>query len=352
MNWGMFRLFVSPDLKVLSASMEKVAGEVRSPGGVKGNGSIFLVNHNTDNALMTLRYRFKDASFDVAEEPFEAGGRKFNRGSFIVRNVGKDELDRAVSELGIQAHAVGSAPSVKTHAAKAPRIALLHTWLSTQNEGWWRIAFDQLKIPYDYISTQDVAVDSNLNSKYDAIVFAPVGRGPQAIIDGMPMFGNPLPWKTTTLTPNIGKIDSTDDMRPGLGWNGLANLQRFVQQGGLLISVMDTADLAVTFGLTPGVSIQRPTRLKVTGSALRSKFVDSTSPIAYGYGESMSVFCADGLIFNVSNFAGGRGGRRRTPEDRERPTGRGTAEDPILLRIVPEWRRPRNPLQKCGKRLR
>ncbi|HWC77985.1 MAG TPA: M14 family zinc carboxypeptidase [Blastocatellia bacterium] len=335
------------DLKVLSASMEKVAGEVRSPGGVKGNGSIFLVNHNTDNALMTLRYRFRDASFDVAEEPFEAGGRKFNRGSFIVRNVGKDELDRAVSELGIQAHAVGSVPSVKTHAAKAPRIALLHTWLSTQDEGWWRVAFDKLKIPYDYISTQDLAADSNLNSKYDAIVFAPVGRGAQAIIDGMPMFGNPLPWKTTTLTPNIGKIDSTDDMRPGLGWNGLANLQRFVQQGGLLISVMDTADLAVTFGLTPGVSIQRPTRLKVTGSALRSKFVDSTSPIAYGYGESMSVFCADGLIFNVSNFAGGRGGRRRTPEDRQRPTGRGTAEDPDTPQDRPGMAPPEEPTSEA-----
>jgi hypothetical protein len=81
------------------------------------------------------------------------------------------------------------------------------------------------------------------------------------------MFGNPLPWKTTTLTPNIGKIDSTDDMRPGLGWSGVANLQSFVHKGGLLIGVTDTADLAVSFGLTPGVSIQRPTRLKVTGSA-------------------------------------------------------------------------------------
>ena len=48
----------------------------------------------------------------------------------------------------------------------------------------------------------------------------------------MPMWGNPLPWKTTPLTPNIGKIDSTDDMRPGLGWSGLVNLENFVRQGG------------------------------------------------------------------------------------------------------------------------
>src|SRR5439155_7814769 len=83
----------------------------------------------------------------------------------------------------------------------------------------------------------------------------------------------------------------------------------------------------VTFGLTHGVSITRTQRLKATGSVLRSKFVDGASPIAYGYGEGLSIFCNEGPIFNVSNLAGGRIGRRRTPEDRERPTGRGAQDD-------------------------
>ena len=33
----------------------------------------------------------------------------------------------------------------------------MHTWLSTQSEGWWRLEFDRHKIPYEYISTQTVA---------------------------------------------------------------------------------------------------------------------------------------------------------------------------------------------------
>jgi hypothetical protein len=111
----------------------------------------------------------------------------------------------------------------------------------------------------------------------------------------------------------------------------------------MLIGVMDTADLAVTFGFTPGVSIQRPQRLKVTGSALRSKVVDSMSPITYGYGESLSIFCSDGPIFNLSNFAGGRGGRRRTPEDRERPTGRGTPDDHDTPQDRPGMEPPEEP---------
>ncbi|HWQ32404.1 MAG TPA: M14 family zinc carboxypeptidase, partial [Blastocatellia bacterium] len=297
------------DPGVLDAAMEKVSGEVKAPGAVKGSGQVFVINHNADNALVTLRYRFKDASFEAAEDRFEAGGQKFNRGSFIIRNVSAGELGRAASELGLQVQAVDAAPSVRTHPVRAPRIALMHTWLSTQDEGWWRLEFDRYKVPYAYISTQDVAQDDNLNAKYDVIVFAPVGRAnPQQIVSGMPMFGNPLPWKTTALTPNLGKIDSTDDMRPGLGWTGLQHLQNFVRRGGLLITASDTANFAVSFGFTPGVSITPPQRLRVTGSVLRSRMVDEASPIAYGYSDRLAIFCASGPIFNLSNMAGGRGG--------------------------------------------
>jgi hypothetical protein len=144
----------------------------------------------------------------------------------------------------------------------------------------------------------------------------------------MPMWGNPLPWKTTELTPNLGKIDATDDIRPGLGWTGLANLESFVRKGGLLITTGDTSDLAVTFGFTPGVSITRPTRLKAPGTVVRSKVVDSASPIAYGYAENLSVYISPGLVFNLSNTVGGRGGRRPDGGETDRPTGRGTADDP------------------------
>src|SRR5262249_9414911 len=145
-------------------------------GGVNGKGSVYVVNHNADNSLVTLRYRFKNAPFEAAEEPFEAAGAKFNRGSFIIRDVNEGELNRVAGELGVKVYAMDSAPQVKTHPIKAARIAIMHTWLSTQDEGWWRIEFDRYKVPYDYISTQDVAKDANLNAKYDVIIFAPVGR--------------------------------------------------------------------------------------------------------------------------------------------------------------------------------
>ena len=309
--------------------MEKVTGDVRAKGGVSDTGAVFLVNHNADISLATLRYRFKGASFEAAEEPFDAAGRRFNRGSFIIRNADAADLQKAAADLGVQVVAVAAAPPVTSHPIRAARVALVHTWLTTQTEGWWRQAFDNAEVPYSYISTQQIAKDDSLNAKYDVILFPPVGRGPEAIVSGMPMWGNPLPWKKTPETPNLGSEDQTDDMRPGLGWTGIAHLQDFVRKGGVLLTVMDTADLAVSSGFTPGLSVAQRQHLRIVGSVVRSKTIDATSPIAYGYTDNLALWCDNGPIFNISNVFGGRGGRRLGPDDGgNRPTGRGTTDDP------------------------
>jgi hypothetical protein len=319
------------DRKVLDAAMERVT-EIRAPGGVKGDGPVFVINNNAEPALATLRYKMKDAGMEATEEPFESGGKKFNRGSFVIRNASRADLDRTAAELGLQVVALAAAPSVKTHPVRAARVAFVHTWLSTQTEGWWRLALDDLKIPYDYMSTQTLAKIDDLNAKYDVILFPPVGfsSSPTAIINGIPLaWGNPLPWKNTPETPNlVGKNDSTDDMRPGLGWNGLARLQEFVQKGGVLLTATDTSRFATEIGLATGVSTSSSQKMKIVGSVLGVRLVDGASPIAYGYDEKLSVYCDNGPIFSLSSIAGARGRRRLGPESHSRPTGRGTANDP------------------------
>ena len=325
------------DAKVLDAPMERVTGEIRPLGGIRGSGSVYLINHNGDNALATLRYALKAADFQAAEQPFEAAGEKFNRGSFIVRNVSAADLDKVAKELGVKVVAAPSAPNVPMHPARAARVAILHTWQSTQTEGWWRQAFDLLRIPYDYISVQDVAKNPNLNAKYDVILFPPTDGNTQSIVQGMPMWRNPLPWKNTPETPNIGTWAQTDDMRPGLGWQGVANLESFVRKGGVLVGVNNTAELAVTLGLTNGVSVNQPPRGRVVGSLLRSRIVDDASPIVYGVRDSLAVFSDDGQSFSISNTRGGRGGGggRFGGGGETRATGRGTADDPDVVQGRP-----------------
>ena len=336
------------DVKALATPMEMVTREVTAPGAINGNGSVYLINHNADNTLVTLRYRLKDATIEAAEEPFAAAGRRFNRGSFIISKVTLPELRQAATDLGLQVYATATAPGVKTHPLRAPRIALMHTWLSTQDEGWWRLALDQMGVPYSYISTQDVAKDDDLREKYDVIIFAPVGVGTDRIINGMPSWGNPIPWKTTSLTPHIGKIDSTDDMRPGLGYSGLMNLQKFTRDGGLFIGVMDTAELAVSSGFSPGLSVTPSQRLKAIGVVLRSKVVDAFSPVAYGYAETLPIYTFNGPIFNLSNLATGRGGRPQRPT---RMTGRGNPDDPDVVQGRPPVEAPELPTAEVWQAL-
>jgi len=314
------------DPSVLNVSMETVTGEINAPGGVVGSGNVFAINHNADNALATLRYRLKSADFVIAEQPFDAAGQKFARGSFIVTKASAGELDKAARELGVKAFALAAAPSVPTHPARAPRVAIMHTWISTQTEGWWRQAFDVLHIPYSYISTQDASRDPNLNAKYDVIIFGPGSGSPQTIVNGLPMWRNPMPWKKTELTPNMGRNDETDDIRPGLGWSGVSNLATFVRNGGLLLTVDNTADFAITFGLANGVSMNTPPRLHVVGSLLRTRVVDETSPLVYGLRDSLAVYSDEGSNFSITSVLGARGGRFADSSN-ARPTGRGTAED-------------------------
>ncbi|HYN06912.1 MAG TPA: M14 family zinc carboxypeptidase [Vicinamibacterales bacterium] len=329
------------DPKVLTVSMETVKATVVAPGGVTpptaasgGGATVFAVNHNADNALVTLRYQLKEADFQVAEEPFEAQGMKFNRGSFLITKVDAANLNKVATELGLKVHALTAAPSVKTHPARAARVALMHTWQSTQTEGWWRYAFDQLRMPYAYISTQEVARDTNLRAKYDVIIFAPGGGGGLQIIEGMPMFRNPMPWKNSPETPNIAKWAETDDIRPGLGWDGVKHLDDFVKQGGVFIGAVGSATFAVQFGLTHGVTTNTAaTGSRVVGSLLRTRIVDDTSPIVYGVGDNLAVYSDSGGSFSVNIGGGGGGGRGGGAGTRA--TGRGTPDDPDTVQGRP-----------------
>src|SRR5215471_3917642 len=129
------------DSKVLETPMERVS-DIKVRGKVSGGSSVFVINANADTALGTLRYRLKNAAIEAAEEPFEAAGRKFARGSFIISKVDSEALRREVTDLGLEAVGLAAAPAVKSHPLRAARVALLHTWLSTQAEGWWRLALD------------------------------------------------------------------------------------------------------------------------------------------------------------------------------------------------------------------
>jgi Zinc carboxypeptidase len=335
------------DTSVLSVPMTPVSGEVTAPGGITGVGTVFAINHNADNALITLRYALKDADIQLAEEPFESGGAKFSRGSFVIRRVESADLDKVTRELGLQARALEVVPSVKMHRARLARIAILHQWTSTQTEGWWRQAFDLYKIPYDYIDPQTIRNTADLCAKYDVIIFGPGGG--QAVIEGAPLWRNAIPYRNSAETPNVGTWAQTEDTRIGMGLEGLMHLREFIKAGGVFLGSDTSAEFAITNNFTHGVNVSRPgTGSRVVGSLLRTKIVDAASPIVYGVPDNLAVYSDSGESFSVSANvgAGGRagggapaggagGGGRGGGPGGGRPTGRGTPDDPDVVQGRP-----------------
>jgi hypothetical protein len=241
---------------------------------------------------------------------------------------------------------------VKTHPARAARVAILHQWSSTQTEGWWRQAFDIYAVPYDYIDPETVKKTPNLGAKYDVIVFGPGGG--QGAVEGSPMWRNPTPWNKKEL-PNIGTWAQTDDTRIGMGLEGLLHLREFIAQGGVFIGSNSSAEFAISNNFTYGVSAGTAgTTTRVVGSLLRTKIVDDTSPIVYGVPDNLAMYSNSGSFFTVSSSSGGGGGRGGGPPSPTatagqaggargatggggRPTGRGTQDDPDTVQGRPMY---------------
>lgn len=294
------------DSSVLARPMTLLADDVRLRGVLTGSESgraAFLIPATTESNLIVFRYRLRQVRMYAAEDTFSVGGQAFAAGTVIVpfAGAGRDAerlIASALDSLGLTAVATREVPSVARHELDVPRIGLVHTWVNTQDEGWVRYVFDRLQIPYTYLSTQQLR-DSTKLASVDVLVFPNSGRDYRSLVTGMPMAGPPVPWKRTAETPSLGGIDSTDDVRPGIGLDGLARLDAWVRRGGLLITEGGTVSVPVQFGFGRAVGIVEARQLRARGAVFRSQVRDPQSPIAYGYTDTLPVYFNQAPLLRV-----------------------------------------------------
>jgi hypothetical protein len=266
------------DKSLLTAAMTPVTAPVRAPGGVSGTGATVVVEHSGDNLLAQFRFQFAKVKMSAAEAAFEAGGRKFSAGSFIIPNANRAEIEPALRDLGLSGYAVASVPAdVKQHDLDVPRIGYIHSWGNTQDEGWVRAALDYYKIPYTYFGENEVA-KRNLSGEFDVILWPHGG----AVGQDPPTGGTPVPFQKSAEFPALGYPGSTPDTRGGLGPSGLKKLYEFVQAGGTLVTEGGTSSIFPSNYLTPGITIDQAQGLVAPGSVYRGIVADRTSPIVYG----------------------------------------------------------------------
>jgi hypothetical protein len=272
------------DSSVLAQGMTPLDADAVVTGTVSGDGSTLVVRNTGDWRAAALPWKISGARFAVADTTFSVGDQAFPAGTFIVDGA------KASAFSGLGLNAVAASPSVKRHPISVPRIALMHTWIETQNEGWVRFAFEQMGIPYTSISDQSLRKPGALD-KFDVVVFPHVGGPLTAILNGRPMVGPPVPWKKTPATPDLGVWDATDDVRPGMGLAGAAALEQFVERGGLLITEGSTSALVSSLGFSRTVQVVERRQLRAQGSIVRVQEVAKQSPLLYGY-DDVSAFPA------------------------------------------------------------
>jgi hypothetical protein len=289
------------DKAVGRAAVEPVVGDLRVEEHVNGRGSVFVIKDTGQEALLAARCRLAGFHVSVAEQPFRVDGTEYPAGSWIVpaQDGAAAALSGVATELALDVSAVESVPAVRTHDAPLPRLAVWHTWADTQDVGWIRLTLDRQKIPYTYIRDDDIKA-GGLAQKFDVILYGHTDMELRDQIHGLDTKYGPLAYTRTAEFPSHGQPDASGDITGGIGWTGMANLERFVNEGGLLITLGNGSALALDSGLVQGVSrASGAGSIWTPGVELTASILRPDHPIAYGYPRVTSVFRDTAPVYTV-----------------------------------------------------
>ncbi|MQA91688.1 MAG: peptidase [Gemmatimonas sp.] len=253
---------------------------------------------------LSARYALGEVSVWAAEGPIQVGDREVPVGSWLI-DAAAVPADRArqlatdygLTILGARADAIAE---VERHQLDLPRIAVLHSWRNTQDEGWVRYTLDQAGVPYTYLG-EDRLGELDLRSQADVIIFPSQGANASAkqIFQGVDTRRGPLAYTRTDEFPSLGFPDSSPDITGGMDYEGLAALRDFIHAGGTLITLGSASRLPIEYGLVRDVTLASPEDVFIPGSIIRGKAAATDHPILYGFGEDFPLYHRFGPYLNV-----------------------------------------------------
>jgi hypothetical protein len=295
------------DAKVLEAATTLVDALPATKAPAARPGTVaWVVPHHGANTMVTLRHRLKDLDVVAATAAFTVGQRKVPAGSFIVSvpqgsSTTLSGVAGTVHELGLDAFAVAARPDVATRPVVLPRLAMFSTWGSTQEVGWVRHAFDTFEVAYDLVYKERIR-EGNLRAAYDVILIPNQGRGgAKSLVFDVPSKGTPLPYKKDPAFPSLGAYGESDDITGGMGLEGVLELQQFVRDGGVLITLGVASFFPADFGLLQDVTATRPSAaFYAPGPVVEAEIAEPAHPIFFGYARAtLPVRYANGPLLQV-----------------------------------------------------
>src|SRR5581483_6737198 len=291
------------DKSVLETKVEPVT-ELTLSGSVTtaANAAAFIIADYGSNNLVTLRYRLKSLAVQAAEAPFRVGTTEFPAGSFIIaaKPDVEAQVKKAIEPLGLTAVGVAKMPDVARHDVDLPRLAMFSTWGSTQEVGWVRHAFDTYELQYDLIYKERIR-EGNLRAAYDVILIPNQAGSAKRLVFDIEPKGKPLAYTKSDQFPSLGAYGSSDDITGGMGLEGVVELQKFVQAGGVLITLGASSQFPTDFGLVRNVNSGRPSaQFYAPGPIVSAEILKPENPIFYGYTQRIvPVRYANGPLLQV-----------------------------------------------------
>jgi hypothetical protein len=271
-------------------------------GSVSGSGNRWLVKYRGQNELLPALYWLRSgtprARAFAIEDRIIAAADTFNAGSVLIENAPAEVAGQLAARYGLDLRAHDGTVA-RRHALDLPRIAVYHFWNSTQDEGWVRYTLDQLAIPYTSIDKSDLR-RGGLRTRFDAVI---VPNGPNSLagmIHEHDRTLGPMPFTRTNEFQSHGTPMSTPDMTGGMGFEGLGELRRFVDEGGLMLTLREASRLAGESGFVREMSPLALGQLFHPGSVVKVKQRRSNHPILYGYPETFNIFRGNGSLFALN----------------------------------------------------
>jgi hypothetical protein len=284
-----------------------LSADVAYRGAVGSDGNVYLLKDTGQEALLTARVRLARFKVEAAEKPFSSGGVDYPAGSWILATQPglRRALDAVAGDLALEFDAADAAPTVPRHALDLPRLALLQTWNDTQGAGWVRMIFDEEQVPYTLLMDEEVR-RGGLRQRFDLILYPETGDDLKQIVHGMDARFGPLAYTKTAQFPSHGTPTSSLDVTGGLTWRGVGNLEEFVVQGGVLVTLGGASVLPLDGGIARGVRHARVKEVFTPGSELRARFRRPDHPLAYGYPVTTSAFREQRTVWAVRRHHEGR----------------------------------------------
>jgi Zinc carboxypeptidase len=313
------RAVATADRAIQHAPMRLLTQAPELTGSVAGDGPVYLLADTGQESLLEARYALAKFDVRIAERAFTLGGARYPEGSWILRSQRglKAALASVAHRLDLDFASSAQTPSVPMHDAPVPRLGLWVPWADTDSIGWIRYSLDQRHIPYTYVRDEDIRA-GRLRGRIDVLVYGHVDLELEAQIHGIPKAWGPMPFKKTPATPALGTPAESDDITGGIGWEGLEQLQRFIDKGGELVTLGNGSMLPLEAGIVRGVrrdsggvprssqgggaaaaAAAQNAEARTPGAHVRVTFMQPDNPIAYGYPRSTYVFRQNYALYSM-----------------------------------------------------